>query len=61
MMKEKSKKKIQCILFLIGEQGREIFNTMEWGKIEVADGNPTEKDNNTIDELFKKFDEYCEP
>ena len=62
MMKDKSEEeRYSAFLFMIGEQGREIFNTMEWEKIQDADGNPTEGDNITINELFKKFDEYCEP
>ena len=62
MMKDKSEEeRYSAFLFMIGDQGREIFNTMEWEKIQDADGNPTEEDNITINELFKKFDEYCEP
>ena len=62
IIKDKSEEeKYSAVLFLIGEQAREIFNTMGWEKIQDADGNPTEEDYITINELFKKFDEYCEP
>ena len=57
MMKDKSEEeKYSAFLFLIGEQGRERFNTMEWEKIQDADGNPTEEAYITTNELFKKFD-----
>ena len=62
MMKDKLEEETySAFLFLIGEQGRKIVNTMEWEKIQDADGNPTEEDYITINELFKTFDQYCEP
>ena len=53
--------KYSAFLFLIGEQGRGTFNTIEWEKIEDDEGNSNEEDNITVDELFKEFDQYYEP
>ena len=48
-------------LFLIGEQGRDIFNTIEWGKKVDAQGDQTEEDDITVKKLFKRFEDYCLP
>ena len=48
-------------LFLIGEQGRDIFKTIEWDKKADAQGNQTEEDDITVKKLFKRFSEYCLP
>ena len=48
-------------LFLIGEQGRDIFNTMEWDKKVDAQGDQTEGDDITVKKLFKRFEDYCLP
>ena len=62
VMKDKSEEeKYSAFLLLIGEQSREMFNTMEWEKIQNADGNPMEEECITINELFKKYDKFCEP
>ena len=53
--------KYSVFLFLIGEQGRDVFNTMTWGIKEDEQGNPTNEDNITVQELFKKFEDYCLP
>ena len=45
----------------IGGQGCQIFNIMEWGKIEHDSGNSTDEENITADSLFKKSGEYCDP
>ena len=42
------KDKYSTFLFLIGERGREIFNTWTWLKKVDADGNPTDEDDNQI-------------
>ena len=46
-------------LFLIGEQGRDIFNTIEWDKKVDAQGDQTEEDDITVKKLFKSFEDYC--
>ena len=53
--------KYSVFLFLIGEQRRDIFNTIEWEKKVDTQGNQTEKDNITVKKLFKRFEEYCLP
>ena len=45
-------------LFLIGEQGRDIFNT-EWGKKVDAQGNQIEEGDIVVKKLFQRFEEYC--
>ena len=52
--------KYSAFLFIIGERGREIFNTWTWDKIKV-EGVETEEDNITVKMLFQKFEEYCLP
>ena len=49
----KSSEKEQCAAFryVIGHDGRDIYNTMKF----------TEAQTDKIDVLFAKFDEYCEP
>ena len=48
-------------LFLIGEQGRDIFNTIEWDKKLDAQGDQTEEDDMTVKKVFKTFEDYCLP
>ena len=49
----KSDEKEQCAAFryVIGQEGRDIYNTTAFTEAQV----------DKIDELFKKFEEYCEP
>ncbi len=49
----KASEKEQCAAFryLIGQDGRDIYNTMAFEKTEI----------DKIEVLFAKFDEYCEP
>ena len=62
MMREKTEEeKYSVFLFLIGEQGRDIFNTMEWDKKVDARGNQAEEDDITVKKLFERFEEYCLP
>ena len=62
MMREKTEEeKYSVFLFLIGEQGRDIFNTMEWDKKVDAWGNQAEEDDITVKKLFERFEEYCLP
>ena len=53
--------KYSVFLFLIGEQGRDIFNTVEREKKIDTQGNQTEDDDITVKKLFKRFEEYCLP
>ena len=53
--------KYSVFLLLIGEQGRDVFNTMTWEKKRNAEGNPTEEDDITVRQLFKNFEDYCLP
>ena len=46
--------------FVIGERGREIFNTFTWNK-QIRDGVETEEDDITVKALFQKFEDYCLP
>ena len=47
-------------LFVIGETGREIFNTFSWNK-KIRDGVETEEDDITVKALFQRFEDYCLP
>ena len=53
--------KYSVFLFLIREQGRDIFNTIERGKKVDAQWNQTKEDDITVKKLFKTFEEYCLP
>ena len=53
------KDKYSTFLFLIGERGREIFNTWTWLKKVDADGDPTDEDDIKLQESFKRFKVYC--
>ena len=62
MMREKTEEeKYSVFLFLIGEQGRDIFKTIEWDKKVDTQGNQTEEDHITVwknqhdDETFDQF------
>ena len=60
-MRGKTGEEKYCVfLFVIGEQGRDIFNTTEWDKKADPLGNQTE-DNITVKKLFKRFEECCLP
>ena len=62
MMREKTEKeKYSVFLFLIGEQRRDIFNTIEWDKKLDAQRNQTEEDDITVKKLFERFEECCLP
>ena len=47
-------------LFVIGERGREIFNTFIWNR-KARDGIETEENGITVKALFQKFEDYCLP
>ena len=52
-MPDKSdKEKAKAFLYIIGQQGREIYRTMEF---------TTEAKDRTIKELLDKFNGYCNP
>ena len=62
MMRGKTEEeKYSVFLFLIGEQGRDIFNKIERGRKVDAQWNQTEEDDITVKKLFKTFEEYCLP
>ena len=55
------RKERQCVPVFIGEQGRDIFNTIEWNKKVDTQGNQTEEEDITVKKLCKGFEEYCLP
>ena len=57
MIGNTEEEKYSVFLFLIGKQGRDIFNTIEWDKKVDAQGNQTEEDDITVKKLFKRFEE----
>ena len=61
MMRGKTEEKYTMFLFSIGQQGRDVFNTMTWEKKRNAKGNPTDKVNITVRQLIKNFDDYFLP
>ena len=62
MMRGKTEEeKYSVFLFLIGEQGRDIFTTIEWDKKVGAQRNQAEEVDITVKKLFKRFEEYCLP
>ena len=48
-------------LSIIGEKGREIFNTWTWEKKLDENNQPTDEDDITIKLLMEKFEAYCLP
>ena len=52
------RRKIQCavFLFLIAELGRDVFNTMAWGKKRNSECNRTDEDGVMVGQLFKLKD-----
>jgi hypothetical protein len=62
LMKSKTEEeKYSTFLFLIGDRGRDIFNTWSWDKKTDADDEEIDEDDITIDELIRRFEEYCIP
>ena len=55
------RRKIHYVLFSIGQQGRDVFNTMTWKKKKNAKGNATDKVNITVRQLIKNFEDYFLP
>ena len=55
------KEKYSTFLFVIGEEGREIFNIWSWPKGKDEEGQDTDEDEITVDALFQKFEDYCIP
>ena len=51
MAKSDEKEQGAAFRYVIGQEGRDIYNTMAFTEAQV----------DKIDELFKKFEEYCEP
>ena len=58
MMRRNTEEKYCMFLFLIGERGRDVFNTVTWEKKRNADGNPTDEDGITVRQLFINFEDY---
>ena len=48
-------------LFIIGEKGREIFNTWTCEKKLDQNNQPTDENDITINLLMEKFEAYCLP
>ena len=48
---EDGKEKCSTFLYIIGQAGRDVYNTMTL----------TEEETNKIDILFTKFEAYCKP
>ena len=62
MMRGKAEEeKYTMFLFSIGQQGRDVFNTMTWEKKRNAKGNATDKVNITVRQLIKNFEDYFLP
>ena len=62
MMRGKTEEeKYTMFLFSIGQQGRDVFNTMTWEKKRNANGNATDKVNITVRQLIKNFEDYFLP
>ena len=61
MSSKTEKEEHSTFLFLIGEEGRKIFNTWTWPRSKDEAGTDTVADNITVSELFRKFEEYCIP
>ena len=51
MSKKSEKEKCDTFLYIIGQAGRDIYNTMTF----------TEDESNKLDILFSKFEKYCKP
>ena len=60
MSGEIEEQQYSTFLFVIGEWGREIFNTFTWNK-KTRDGVETEEDDLLVKALFQKFEDYCLP
>ena len=59
VMPEKTEEQqYSTFLFVIGERGREIFNTFTWNK-KTRDGIETEEDDITVKALLQKLEDYC--
>ena len=60
MMRGKTEEeKYSVFLFLIGEKGKDIFDTIELDKKVDPRRNQTEEDGITVKKIFKRFEEYC--
>ena len=61
MVGRTEEEKYSVFLFVIGDKGREIFNTWTWEKKRDADNIPTDVDDITVKLLMEKFEAYCLP
>ena len=48
---KEEKEQLRAVLYIIGQQGRDIYNTMTFA----------EDEQNKLTPLFKKFDDFCKP
>ena len=61
MKQNTEEEKFSVFLFIIGEKGREIFNTQTWERKFDENNQPTDEDDITIKLLMEKFEAYCLP
>ena len=61
MTQKTEEEKYSVFLFMIGEKGREIFDTWTWEKKLDENNQPTDGDDITIKLLMEKFESYCLP
>ena len=57
MMRSNTEEKYSMTLFLIVEQGKDVFNTVTWQK----KGNPTDVDGIIVRQLSINFEDYHLP
>ena len=55
------KEKYSAFLYVIGQRGRDIFNSFTFTKIKDENGVDTDQDEITVAILFAKFEAYCNP
>ena len=55
------KEKYSAFLYVIGQRGRDIFNSFTFTKIKDENGVDTDQDEITVGILFAKFEAYCNP
>ena len=61
MSGKQPKEKYSAFLYVIGQRGRDIFNTFTFQKIKDEKGQDTADDEITVEILFRMFGCYCNP
>ena len=61
MASKSEKEKCSTFLFVIEEEGREIFNTSSWPEVKEEEREDTNEDEITMDALVQKLEDYCIP